>query len=212
LECCGKNAYWLRTVTSLLLLFVAEAGAADAELIIFWKRDVVFTMKEISARQNNAVMGMYACARREMGMLRPYAMEEEGTLSRTPLVDMVDRGDRYNLRLEIPGIDKDKIQLNATEDAIEISGEQSEEESNEDKVHNYIYNERSYRSFYRSIPIPEEILPSKICKNEQWYSSNRDSKESSEPACRREYKDRNTIVPAEQVPIIFFLFCESSNL
>jgi len=75
---------------------------------------------------------------------------------------MVDRGDRNNLRLEIPGIDKDKIQLNATEDAIEISGGQSEEESNEDKGDNYRYNERSYKSFYRSIPIPEEILSSKI--------------------------------------------------
>jgi len=30
--------------------------------------------------------------------------KEEGTLSRTPLVDMVDKGDRYHLRLEIPGI------------------------------------------------------------------------------------------------------------
>jgi HSP20 family protein len=82
-----------------------------------------------------------------------------------PWSSMLDRrysGDRYNLRLEVPGIDKDNIQLNATEDAIEISGEQSEEESNEDKGHNYIYNERSYKSFYRSIPIPEEILPSKI--------------------------------------------------
>ena len=66
---------------------------------------------------------------RETGMLRPYAMEKEGTVSRTPLVDMVDRGDRYRLRLEIPGIDKDKIQLIATDDSIEISGEQSEEES-----------------------------------------------------------------------------------
>jgi hypothetical protein len=43
------------------------------------------------------------------------AMEEEGTLSRTPLV----------------------VQLNATEDAIEIFGEQPEE-SNENKGHNYI--------------------------------------------------------------------------
>jgi HSP20 family protein len=75
---------------------------------------------------------------------------------------MVDRGDRYNLRFEVPGIDEDKIQLNATGDSIEISGEQSEEESSEDKGHNYIYNERSYRPFYRSIPIPEEILPSMI--------------------------------------------------
>jgi hypothetical protein len=32
------------------------------------------------------------------------------------------------LRLKVPGIDADKIQLNATEDFIEISGEQSEEE------------------------------------------------------------------------------------
>jgi HSP20 family protein len=52
--------------------------------------------------------------------------------------------------------------LIATDDSIEISGEQSEEESTEDTGHNYIYNERSYKSFYRSIPIAEEILPSKI--------------------------------------------------
>ena len=57
-------------------------------------------------------------------MLRPYAVEE-GTLSRTDLVDMVDKGDRYHLRMEIPGIQKDTIQLNATDDSIEISGEQS---------------------------------------------------------------------------------------
>ena len=99
---------------------------------------------------------------RETAMLSPYTTEEEGTLSRTPLVDMIDKGDRYHLRMEIPGIDKDKIHLNATDDSIEISGEQSEEEEGEDKARNYIYNERSYKSFYRTIPIPEEIIPSKI--------------------------------------------------
>jgi HSP20 family protein len=72
------------------------------------------------------------------------------------------KGDRYHLRLEIPGIDKDKIQLNATEDSIEISGEQSEEERGQDKGRNYIYNESSYNSFYHSIATPEEIIPSKI--------------------------------------------------
>jgi HSP20 family protein len=75
---------------------------------------------------------------------------------------MVDKGDRYHLRLEIPGIDKDKMQLNATEDSIEVSGEQSAEERGEEKARNYVYNERSYNSFYRNIPIPEEIVPSKI--------------------------------------------------
>jgi HSP20 family protein len=101
---------------------------------------------------------------REFSMIRPEVMREEGTTSRTPLVDMVDKGDRYFLRLELPGIEKDKVHLSATDDSIEISAEQSEEkqETDEDKSHNYIYNERSYRSFYRSIPIPEEILSSKI--------------------------------------------------
>jgi HSP20 family protein len=101
---------------------------------------------------------------REFSMIRPEVMREERTTSRTPLVDMVDKGDRYFLRLELPGIEKDKVHLIATDDSLEISAEQSEEkqETDEDKSHNYIYNERSYRSFYRSIPIPEEILSSKI--------------------------------------------------
>jgi HSP20 family protein len=97
---------------------------------------------------------------RETRLLRPYDTEEPGIISRTPLIDMRDKGDRYNLRLEIPGIDKDKIRLNATDDSIEIAGEQSEE--SKDTARDYIYNERSYKSFYRSIPIPEEIIPSEI--------------------------------------------------
>jgi len=101
---------------------------------------------------------------REFSMIRPEVMKEEGTISRTPLVDMVDKGDRYFIRLELPGIEKDKVHLTATDDSLEIFAEQSQEETDEgeDKSHNYIYNERSYRSFYRSIPIPEEILSSKI--------------------------------------------------
>lgn len=85
-----------------------------------------------------------------------------GTLAgvRTPLCDMVDKGDRYELQVETPGIEKEKIDLKATRHAIEISGEQSEK--TEEKGKNYVYNERSYRSFERRIPFPEEIVPSKV--------------------------------------------------
>lgn len=79
---------------------------------------------------------------------------------RIPLCDMVDKGDRYELQVETPGIEKEKIDLKATRHAIEISGEQSEK--TEEKGKNYVYNERSYRSFQRRIPIPEEIVPSKV--------------------------------------------------
>ena len=79
---------------------------------------------------------------------------------RLPLCDMVDKGEKYELQLEIPGIDKEKVDVKATKNYVEISGEQSEKA--EEKRKNYLYNERSYRSFHRRISTPEEIIPSKI--------------------------------------------------
>jgi HSP20 family protein len=80
--------------------------------------------------------------------------------TRTPLCDMVDKGERYELSLEVPGIPKEKIDIKATQNHLEVSGQQ--EKKTEEKGRNYVYNERSYRTFSRSIPIPEEVIPSKI--------------------------------------------------
>jgi HSP20 family protein len=99
----------------------------------------------------------------------PYKLEigeaaekkDEG-IRRTPLYDMVDKGDRYELEVELPGIEKDKIHVKATDDSIEISAEQLEEERVEERKKKYVYNERSYSSFYRTIPIPEQILSSEV--------------------------------------------------
>lgn len=73
---------------------------------------------------------------------------------------MADKGDRYELQIEVPGIDKDKINVHATEDAVEVSGQHSEKV--EEKKKSYVYNERSSRSFYRKIRVPEEIDPAKV--------------------------------------------------
>jgi HSP20 family protein len=81
---------------------------------------------------------------------------------RMPIFDMVDKEDRYELKVEVPGIEKEKVKVKATEDSLEISGEQSKEEESEDKRKRFIYNERSYNSFYCKIPIPEEIVSSKV--------------------------------------------------
>jgi HSP20 family protein len=79
---------------------------------------------------------------------------------RMALCDVVDKGDRYELQVELPGIEKNKIDVKATKNSIEISAEQSEK--TEEKGRNYLFNERSYKSFHRTIAIPEEIIPSKI--------------------------------------------------
>jgi HSP20 family protein len=88
--------------------------------------------------------------------------EDHEMIIRMPVFYMVDKEDRYELKVEIPGIEKEKIKVKATKDSLEISGEQSKEEELEDKRKRYVYNERSYNSFYRSIPIPEEIVSSKV--------------------------------------------------
>jgi HSP20 family protein len=98
----------------------------------------------------------------EIGGGEEEAEEKDEEIRRTPLYDMVDKGDRYELEVELPGIDRDKIHVKATDDSIEISAEQLEEERVEERKKKYVYNERSYRSFYRTIPIPEQILSSEV--------------------------------------------------
>ncbi len=87
---------------------------------------------------------------------------QDQIMVRMPIFDMVDKEDRYELKVEVPGIEKEKVKVKATKDSIEISGEQSKEEESKDKRKRFVYNERSYNSFYRSIPIPEEIVSSKV--------------------------------------------------
>ncbi len=79
---------------------------------------------------------------------------------RVPLCDIADRGKEYELHLEVPGIAKEKIRLKATGHSLEVSAAQSEKKG--DKRKGYMYRERSHRSFYRSIPFPEEVAASKI--------------------------------------------------
>lgn len=90
----------------------------------------------------------------------PFDLFDRMTDTRIPLSDVMDIGDKYEIALEIPGIDKDKIDVKATKNSVTISGKQSEK--TKEKGKNYIYSERSYKSFHRQIPFPQEIVPSKI--------------------------------------------------
>ena len=78
----------------------------------------------------------------------------------TPPYDLVDKGDRYELQVELPGMDKDKVNIKARKDSIDISAEQTLSE--EDKKRNYVYRSRSYSSYSATIPLPEEIVSENV--------------------------------------------------
>ena len=81
--------------------------------------------------------------------------------TRVPLCDIVDKGDRYTISLEIPGIQKDKIDVKATEEYITVSGIE-EKKSEKEEEGNYVLRERTYSSFSRKIPFSENIVPAKV--------------------------------------------------
>ena len=80
--------------------------------------------------------------------------------TRVPLCDIIDQGDKYTISLEVPGIQKDKIEVKATEEYITVSG--IEEKKNEKEEENYVLRERTYSSFSRKIPFSENIIPAKV--------------------------------------------------
>lgn len=74
---------------------------------------------------------------------------------RTPLTDVADLGDKYEMRMELPGIPKKAVNVEVTPTGIEISAEH--DETTEDKGRNWLRRERSTMRFYRSLDLPEEI-------------------------------------------------------
>lgn len=73
--------------------------------------------------------------------------------------DIVDEGNRFVINANMPGVSKDEINLNINENAVEISAQHKEEES--EKKKNYVRKERKEISYYRTLSLPEKVLPSK---------------------------------------------------
>ncbi|HET9863791.1 MAG TPA: Hsp20/alpha crystallin family protein [Steroidobacteraceae bacterium] len=72
-----------------------------------------------------------------------------------PRVDVRQRGEDLTITAELPGVPRDAIQIEASEDGIAISGERQETRQEGDRERGYQLSERSYGSFYRDIPLPE---------------------------------------------------------
>ena len=78
-----------------------------------------------------------------------------------PSTDLQDLGDRYVLKADLPGVAKDKINLEVTDSTVTISGER-EDESTKVSEDGYTHTERNFGSFKRSVTLPEEILSDKV--------------------------------------------------
>lgn len=73
-----------------------------------------------------------------------------------PQVESFQRGNEFVIRADLPGMKKDDINVELGADAVTIHGERRDEHKEERE--GFYRSERSYGSFYRTIPLPEGAI------------------------------------------------------
>ncbi|ACI21448.1 MULTISPECIES: Hsp20/alpha crystallin family protein [Thermodesulfovibrio] len=92
---------------------------------------------------------------------RRRAVTTEGVIS--PNVDIFERGREVVIQVELPGVNKDEVDLTITDDRLIIKGEIKKPEGiSED---DYILNERSYGPFSRTVNLPTDVDKSSVKAN-----------------------------------------------
>jgi HSP20 family protein len=112
-----------------------------------WERDMDRMMEDFFGRR-----------------LRPWWPERwSGTEEfdmKTPVVDVFEEKDDVVVKAEVPGMDKDNIEVTLSDSTLTIKGEKKKEE--EIKEDNYYRSERSYGSFVRTLDLPKEVHADKV--------------------------------------------------
>lgn len=96
---------------------------------------------------------------RPFGLMRWPRIWPEAFEAGFPSVDIFEEADNVVVKAEIPGVKKEDLTVNVTENAITISGEKKKEEKAEEK--DYYRYERSYGAFSRTLPLPVEVQSDK---------------------------------------------------
>ena len=74
-------------------------------------------------------------------------------------MDLYEEKDEIVAKVELPGMEKDDIEVNITDHRLTVKGEKKKEK--EIKEENYYRSERSYGSFIRALDLPKEVQAEK---------------------------------------------------
>jgi HSP20 family protein len=77
-----------------------------------------------------------------------------------PSVDVYEEKDDIVVKAELPGLDKNDIEVNISDSHLTLKGEKKKEEKVEDK--DYYRCERSYGAFLRAVDLPAAVQGDKV--------------------------------------------------
>ena len=81
--------------------------------------------------------------------------QKENVSDFNPLVNTRESDDSYHIEVDLPGVNKENVDINIEENILTISG--NREFKNEIKEKNYYKIESSYGTFFRSFTLPQKI-------------------------------------------------------
>jgi HSP20 family protein len=77
-----------------------------------------------------------------------------------PAVDIFEEKEDIVVKAELPGMEKENIEVNLADHTLTIKGEKKKEE--EVKEENYYRSERSYGTFLRTVELPKDVRADKV--------------------------------------------------
>ena len=78
-----------------------------------------------------------------------------GSETFSPLTDVAEEGDKLLVTTDLPGIDKENVELSLKDNVLVVSAQKGKEEESEKE--GYLRKERSFMRYYREIPLPDSV-------------------------------------------------------
>ena len=91
-----------------------------------------------------------------------FKLEQKKDKFRQPLTNLKETNNMYIATVEIPGVDKKDIQLNISENSLEVKVEKKSEMKIANENKGFIRSERFFSNFYRLMNLPSKIIPEKV--------------------------------------------------
>lgn len=79
-----------------------------------------------------------------------------------PQVEMCEQGGKLHVYADFPGMKKEDVKLSLEGDQLILQGERRSSQEEGQQGSGFYHSERSYGSFYRSIPLPEGVDPQTV--------------------------------------------------
>jgi HSP20 family protein len=92
-------------------------------------------------------------------LMRGRGRDAETSSMWLPQVEVREEGGKLHVCADLPGLRKEDVKLSLEGDQLVLQGERQSSREEGEQGSGYYHSERSYGSFYRSIPLPEGVDP-----------------------------------------------------